>query len=59
MNYTICAKYSEVEKYVNLFLSGCKTLSLAKVSEILHNYGDATIAKLTGFSLFIKAANAI
>ena len=31
----------------------------AKVSEILHNYCDATIAKLTGFSLFIKAANAI
>ena len=26
---------------------------------ILHNYGDATIAKLTGFSRFIKVANAI
>ena len=31
----------------------------AKVSEILLNYCDATIAKLTGFSLFIKAANAM
>lgn len=31
----------------------------AKVSEILHNYSDAMIAKLTGFSLFINAANAI
>ena len=31
----------------------------ARVSEILHNYSDATIAKLTGFSLFINAANAI
>ncbi len=31
----------------------------ARVSEILHNYCDATIAKLTGFSLFINAANAI
>ena len=31
----------------------------AKVTEILQNYCDATIAKLTGFSLFINVANAI
>ena len=30
-----------------------------KVTEILLYYSDATIAKLTGFSLFIKAANAL
>ena len=30
-----------------------------KVTEILLNYSDATIAKLTGFSHFIKAANAV
>jgi len=31
----------------------------AKVTEILQNYGDATIAKLTQFSHFIDAANAV
>ena len=31
----------------------------AKVTEILQNYSDAAIAKLTGFSHFIDAANAI
>ena len=30
-----------------------------KVTEILHEYSNTTIAKLTGFSYFIKAANAI
>ena len=30
-----------------------------KVTEILQNYSDATVAKLTGFSHFIKAANAV
>jgi transposase len=31
----------------------------AKVTEILLNYSDATMAKLTGFSYFINTANAI
>ena len=31
----------------------------AKVSEILDKYSDTTVAKLTGFSHFINAANAI
>ena len=31
----------------------------AKVTEILLNYSDATITKLTGFSYFINTANAI
>ncbi len=31
----------------------------AKVTEILQNYSDAAIAKITGFSHFINAANAI
>ena len=30
-----------------------------KVTEILLNYSDATIVNLTGFSHFIKAANAV
>ena len=44
-----------------LFSQSYQTLEdmQARVSEILHNYCDATIAKLTGFSLFINAANAI
>lgn len=31
----------------------------AKVTEILENYCDATVAKLTQFSYFINAANAV
>ena len=31
----------------------------AKVTEILDKYSDAAVAKLTGFSRFINAANAI
>ena len=44
-----------------LFAQTYKTLQdmQAKVTEILLNYSDAVIAKLTGFSHFIKAANAI
>ena len=44
-----------------LFAQTYKTLEdmQAKVTEILLNYSDAVIAKLTGFSQFIKAAKAI
>ena len=44
-----------------LFLQTYKTLETmqAKVTEILGNYSDTEIAKLTGFSHFINAANAI
>ena len=44
-----------------LFLQTYKTLAAmqTKVTEILRDYSDITIAKLTGFSHFINAANAI
>ena len=44
-----------------LFTQTYKTLETlqAKVTEILGNYSDTEIAKLTGFSHFINAANAI
>lgn len=44
-----------------LFAQTYKTLEdmQAKVTEIPLNYSDAVIAKLTGFSQFTKAANAI
>ena len=44
-----------------LFLQTYKTLEAlqAKVTEILGTYSDTEIAKLTGFSHFINAANAI
>ncbi len=44
-----------------LFVQPCKTLETlqAKVTEILADYSDTEIAKLTGFSHFINAANAI
>jgi transposase len=44
-----------------LFAQTYKTLQdmQAKVTEILLKYSDAVMAKLTGFSHFIKAANAI
>ena len=44
-----------------LFLQTYKTLDAmqAKVTEILADYSDTAIAKLTGFSHFINAANAI
>ena len=44
-----------------LFSQGYETFEdmQTKVTEILLNYSNATIAKLTGFSYFIKTANAI
>ena len=44
-----------------LFTQSYKTLEdmQAKVTEILENYSDAAIAKLTQFSHFINAANAV
>ena len=44
-----------------LFSQAYETLEdmQTKVTEILLNYCDATMAKLTGFSHFIKAANGI
>ena len=44
-----------------LFVQTYKTLETlqAKVTEILGNYSETEIAKLTGFSHFINAANAI
>ena len=44
-----------------LFVETYKTLQAmqAKVTEILGDYSDTAIAKLTGFSHFINAANAI
>jgi len=44
-----------------LFVETYKTLQAmqAKITEILTDYSDTEIAKLTAFSHFIKAANAI
>ena len=44
-----------------LFTQSYKTLEAmqAKVTEILENYSDAVVAKLTQFSHFINAANAV
>ena len=44
-----------------LFSQTYETLAArqAKVTEILAGYSDATIAKITGFAYFIKAANEI
>ena len=44
-----------------LFTQAYKTLEdmQAKVTEILQNYSDAAIVKLTQFSHFINAANAV
>ena len=44
-----------------LFTQSYKTLEAmqAKVTEILENYSDAMVAKLTQFSHFINAANAV
>lgn len=48
-------------KVSKLFTQTHKTLEAmqAKVTEILQNYCDAAIAKLTQFSHFIDAANAL
>ena len=44
-----------------LFTHSYKTLEdmQAKVTEILQNYSDAAVAKLTQFSHFMDAANAV
>ena len=44
-----------------LFSQTYETLAAmqAKITEILGSYSDATIAKITGFAYFIKAANEI